>query len=239
VSRYRGIPEVGHSGATGGYRAHLVRYPDQRLSVAVLCNAANANASAMARQVSDVFLPPPAPPAPPGEPDIAPESLDARAGLYRNTRTHEPLRFHVRDGRLRAEPGAELRPVTDSIFEMAGGSRLTFGGSGVILDGGEDYEDVLFERVEEWTPHRSRLADYAGEYHSGEAEVTYVITVQGDALELRRRPAVTTALTPSYADVFVAEGGWLVRFLRGADGRVNGLSLGLGRVRDLRFERLR
>ena len=42
VSRYRGVPEVSHSGATAGYRAFLTRYPDQGLTVAVLCNHAGA-----------------------------------------------------------------------------------------------------------------------------------------------------------------------------------------------------
>ena len=40
VRTYRGTREVSHSGSTGGYRAWLARYPDERLSVAMLCNAA-------------------------------------------------------------------------------------------------------------------------------------------------------------------------------------------------------
>ena len=44
-SRYRGVPEVSHSGATAGYRAFLTRFPAQAVSVAVLCNDGNAEAS--------------------------------------------------------------------------------------------------------------------------------------------------------------------------------------------------
>jgi CubicO group peptidase (beta-lactamase class C family) len=36
--RYRGLPEVSHTGSTAGYRAFLARYPEQRVGVAVLCN---------------------------------------------------------------------------------------------------------------------------------------------------------------------------------------------------------
>lgn len=53
---YKGVPEVYHSGATAGYRAFLTYYPSARLSVAVLCNAGNANATALARSVSDAYL---------------------------------------------------------------------------------------------------------------------------------------------------------------------------------------
>ena len=43
-------------------------------------------------------------------------------------------------------------------------------------------------------------------------------------------------LTPSYRDAF-AQGGIVVTFRRDSTGRVVAVSLGLGRVRDLRFER--
>jgi CubicO group peptidase (beta-lactamase class C family) len=52
---YKGIPEVYHSGATAGYRAFLTYYPSARVSVAVLCNAGNANPR-NSRVVSDLYL---------------------------------------------------------------------------------------------------------------------------------------------------------------------------------------
>jgi hypothetical protein len=56
VRPYRGVPEVSHSGSTAGYRAFLTRYPRQHVSVAVLCNAANANATQYAHAVAAVYL---------------------------------------------------------------------------------------------------------------------------------------------------------------------------------------
>jgi len=53
---YKGVPEVYHSGSTAGYRAFLTSYPSAGLAVAVLCNAGNANATALARTVSDLYL---------------------------------------------------------------------------------------------------------------------------------------------------------------------------------------
>ena len=64
---YKGVREVDHSGATAGYRAHLGRYPDQQVSVAVLCNAGSANATAFAKGAAELYLTglagSPAPPA--------------------------------------------------------------------------------------------------------------------------------------------------------------------------------
>jgi CubicO group peptidase (beta-lactamase class C family) len=53
---YKGLPEVSHSGSTAGYRAFLTRYPDQHLSVAVLCNVTTANPTALAHSVADLYL---------------------------------------------------------------------------------------------------------------------------------------------------------------------------------------
>jgi CubicO group peptidase (beta-lactamase class C family) len=56
VRPWRGIPEVSHSGSTAGYRAFLTRYPDQHLSVAVLCNSGDANATQFAHKVAEAYL---------------------------------------------------------------------------------------------------------------------------------------------------------------------------------------
>lgn len=45
-----GTPEIGHSGATAGYRAHLARWPSVQASAVVLCNAATANATNLLRE---------------------------------------------------------------------------------------------------------------------------------------------------------------------------------------------
>ena len=56
VQPYRGVPEVSHSGSTAGYAAFLTRYPNQHVSVAVLCNAANASPTQAAHAVADIYL---------------------------------------------------------------------------------------------------------------------------------------------------------------------------------------
>jgi len=53
---YRGLHTVSHGGSWGGYRAELLRFPDQHFSVACLCNVGNAGPSRRARQVADIYL---------------------------------------------------------------------------------------------------------------------------------------------------------------------------------------
>ena len=65
LRNYRGVPEVHHSGSTAGYRAQLSRYPDQHVSVAVLCNVSSGNAGPAAQRVADLYLGDALQPAPP------------------------------------------------------------------------------------------------------------------------------------------------------------------------------
>ncbi len=53
---FKGVEEISHAGSTAGYRAWLGRYPSQKLSVAMLCNAGNAPTT-LGRDVAARFLP--------------------------------------------------------------------------------------------------------------------------------------------------------------------------------------
>lgn len=56
IQDYRGLRTVSHGGAWGGYRAELLRFPEQHFSVACLCNRGDANPTKRAHQVADVYL---------------------------------------------------------------------------------------------------------------------------------------------------------------------------------------
>src|SRR5215831_615285 len=56
IREYKGLKEVSHSGSTAGYRAFLTRFPDQHVSVAVLCNVSTGQAEQYAHQLADLYL---------------------------------------------------------------------------------------------------------------------------------------------------------------------------------------
>ena len=56
VGEYKGLRTVEHGGALGGYRAQLLRFPDQHFSVICLCNLAPMNPTALAYRVADIYL---------------------------------------------------------------------------------------------------------------------------------------------------------------------------------------
>jgi CubicO group peptidase (beta-lactamase class C family) len=236
VGKYRGVSEISHAGATAGYRAWLGRYPQHQLSVAVLCNTAEANATELARRVADLYLPAA---ASSGHTTIAatPRQITSRTGLYVNERTGAPILLTAVGERLRVSGGPEL--------DWAAENRARFGADELEFDGPDQFQRHTFEgdrvRYRRVQPAKWRDADlkqFTGVYVSAEADVTFVVSLEGGRLRVRPkgRAAVVQTLTPSYGDAFLMDDS-LVRFYRDARGRVVELGVGTPRVRDLRFAR--
>jgi CubicO group peptidase (beta-lactamase class C family) len=243
VAPYRGTREVSHSGATAGYRAYLARYPEHGLSVALLCNAGSANPSVVYRTV-DAYLGDrlhDEAPVPPAAVAVDAPELERRAGVYRSLRTGVPLRLLMAEGKLRSGGGTELIPLGSSVFAFGpGATRIEFidGPPARVQIRYPDGDTVMYEPIAPADTSATRLAEYAGEYHSNDAEATYTAAVVDGAVVLRMRPSTSVRLAPVYADAFTGPGGSLVQFIRGADGRVQAFTISVERVRNLRFDRV-
>jgi CubicO group peptidase (beta-lactamase class C family) len=210
---FQGFAEISHGGATAGYRAWLGRIPSKGLSVAILCNAASANAPQFAYRIARLYLglSSPAPPVPPN---------DIHPGLYRNVRDHSTVKVERTNGALTFDTW----PVS---------AKVRFVG-GQMLVSNPTYGEDIWERVEPWNP--SDLRPFAGVYASGEAETVLRVVVENGILAIHRRPDASFVLTPTDTDAFECSLG-SIRFLRDASGKIIALSLGQSRVWDLRFTR--
>ena len=242
---FAGVPSITHTGSTAGYRGFIGRYPDQQLSVAILCNVGNANPGALGGQVARVFLGDAASPDPePGEGmALSAGELEAKAGLYREVDTGDPLRITLEDGALRV---GNQRLVAHSASEFQVGAserRLVFGDA---TDGGRadideytgEYYDNTYEPVDEFAPASGQLDAYTGTFHSADAETTLMVAVEDGRLVAKRRPDAVFELEPVYLDAFDAGGLGRIRFDLGADGRAEALGIRQGRVYDMRFQRV-
>lgn len=126
VGRYKGVTETRHSGTTGSYRAYLARYPDPRVSVAVLCNAGDSMPRDSLHAVADLYLADALKPEPvPESVPLSAGELEAITGLYRNIDRGDVIRI----GRA----GDGLRLGDDVPLIVLSASRLT-DGEGTILE---------------------------------------------------------------------------------------------------------
>jgi CubicO group peptidase (beta-lactamase class C family) len=251
VADYDGVREVAHGGSTAGYRTHLARYPDQHVSVAVWCNAANANPAALLHQVADLVLTkPPRAATQAGAVSVRlpAAELTRWAGLYRDPHTDQTVALSAGDTALIAAGGGRGgRGGGGGPWGVALGSarfdtrqgEARFGGAAgrrQFLMLRPDGDTTRFEEVRP-APNAVPMNDYTGTYASDELDVRLTVAVRDGKLVLRRRPADELELRPAYADDFQAQGLGTIRFARDAKGKVKGLAIFAGRVLDVRFNR--
>jgi CubicO group peptidase (beta-lactamase class C family) len=245
VVSYRGIPEWSHSGSTGGYSTFLARYPGRGLSVAVMCNAAGAPATQFTHALVDALVTdfPTAPPLDTVATD--PAAIAKLAGIYRSTRTHQPLVVGSEGGGRGGRGGAAVpRALRDGSYLLANG-RATFDvapdgtprGIRIATNDGDTTTWVFVSRTP-WTPTAEQLSAFAGRYRSDEVGTTWTATVENGRLVLRQRASTSVELTPVYADAFGAGGTFgTVWFTRDARGAVTAMHSGAARVWDIAFTR--
>jgi CubicO group peptidase (beta-lactamase class C family) len=245
---YKGVRQVDHSGSTAGYRADLARYPDQHLSVAVLCNVSSGSATQAGRAVADVYLGDraKAPAVPTATYTLTDAEIASTAGLYRHSTTGVPLTIARGNDGIRVErgqadglnpnPGQLLIAMSASRFVTATRQTWEFDGRGGARMTDAFGRVDVYDKVPAAKPSVDQLKDLAGVYVSDEAETTLLAAVDGDTLVIKRRPDATLRLTPVYADAFAAPQLGLVIFRR-TGGRVTALSVVQDRVWDLRFAR--
>ena len=56
VDKYKGLKDVSHGGATAGYQTFMARYPDNKVSIAVMCNGTSPGAGGIAAGITDDTL---------------------------------------------------------------------------------------------------------------------------------------------------------------------------------------
>ena len=257
---YRGLPTVSHGGAWVGYRAQLLRFPQQHFSVACLCNLAEANPTALAYGVADVYL------ASQLQPVEAPKSaakssspvkvsaadLQRLAGAYRESSSFEVFTLDVRQGQLEGKWGrrtVHLVPTAPGRFRLEG---LSSGPRDVEAVAGPpgsrpklriswtedgELETETYEPVTLWSPGPAELRAYAGRYTSEEVDTTWTLAVEGDQLFIRHRGLPEDPLRPTVDGVFVVR-GIVLAFQKDAAGRVTGFTVNEGRARDIGFRKI-
>ncbi|MGH9796307.1 MAG: serine hydrolase domain-containing protein [Candidatus Acidiferrales bacterium] len=266
VRKHRGLTSVSHGGSWGGYRAELLRFPEQRFSVATLCNVGSSDPSRLARQVAELYLSSAMTPvarratsaagagsetAQGGAETTTAAQLEKYAGVFRNAENGGLRRVSVRDGKLRIDSfGAasmELRAMGGDRFSVAdppSATEIAFDPSRnalVVSRAGEPPEAERFERAEAFAPSLAELSRYAGMYYSEELDVSYRLEMKDGKLWMRVLHDPARELKPAVRDLFVGPFGVRLEFARSNDAalqpRAGSFTVQAGRVRNIRFVR--
>jgi CubicO group peptidase (beta-lactamase class C family) len=250
---YRGLPTEAHGGSYHGFRTELLRFPQQHFSVAVLCNVASANASALAAQVADLYLadvlqPLPKADAEPVEVKIDPQVFDAYAGEYAIDNNGQPVvltfgrqgeRFFLQPP---GQPPVEIFPTSETEFfiKVAPG-RIAFQRE---ADGKVDrvtlhrsQGDVIGRRIVAAATPAQSLSELAGVYYNEELDGELRLAVLDARLFVSNSRGSRTRLAQRSENSFALPGGATFQFARSADGQASGFEYSSSRVRGLKFVR--
>ena len=253
--KYRGLATVDHGGSDAGYRADLLRFPQQHFSIACLCNQAETRPGELTRKVADIYLaeqmkePLPAHSESSAKAVTVPdERLGQYAGLYWKKDDETGMRILHKDGKLflsqSEDENLELTPVAGNRFEQVAYhvaftfDRATDGGSWrlSVQARGQEAPEV-YEGATEFVPTPEQLSGYAGSYVSAEIDPVYRIVVENGRLVLKRLKSKPENLRPTIVDYFESPTGDL-HFQRNSASKITGFLLNSGRIRNFRFTKM-
>ena len=253
----RGGKVVWHSGGAAGYSSLVSRFPEQGLSIAILCNAGEtAETTTFARRIFDLLVPgdraaetaASAPAASAGTTSVEGIDFKDKAGLFFSERTGQPLRLIVNDGRLRIQGGPPLDAVTTDRFRNPRAAlsfmsqdqfELRFVSPDAVELKSMEGQTTRYRRTQPYTPTTADLQAFAGRYENGETSGVLEIAPGKGGLMIRFNnvPGPSFDFRPVDRDTFQM-GGMFVRFRRDKAGSVVGLDYSNPVVRNVGFIRV-
>ena len=256
---YRGLPKVEHGGGGFGSDTEMIRFPEQRLSVAVLCNMRDLDshdhdigAVPLTKKLLDIYLADQFKPSVPAIvsssnpaanatqlPPKTDDDLKRFAGLFWDGRSESVREFVVKDGKL----VASRLPDSGSIeFEYDGANRFRRGPATLTFDkeakgvaiAQPGAPTLTLRRVSDLSASPTTLAQYAGEFYSSDVDASWSFIVARDHLQLNLKNFDNEILQAAFADAFFTSRG-LIHFIRDAKGRISGFEAMNTRVKTVRF----
>jgi CubicO group peptidase (beta-lactamase class C family) len=259
IGDYKGLEMISHGGAFVGFRADMIRFPEQKFSVICLANLNRISPSQLARKVADIFLADQfkeeaakkeAPPAKPRFIKLPKAELKDKAGLYKNPIDGVIWKIALRNGRLAVTTSSlsrfSLSPVSKTKFLVLNAREefsVEFKKKGknkpmlMRVKRGEE-DPSLFESIHFDPPNEEQLEEYTGMYFSEELQVTYRVELKDGKLflvhENSHKDYPDSPLEFMLRDNFIIS-SMRIQFLRNDKNRVESFAVNAGRVKNIRF----
>jgi len=259
IDEYKGLKTIRHGGAFVGFRAELLRFPEQRLSIAIFANRGDASPSRMANQVADLLLKENFTNVGVKNQDqkdvkkdefvhLETNELENFSGHYWNNSSSLARRVYVKNDTLRYSRSetneSKLVPISKNEFKMINvqadvlvkfevneqrENTMSF-----IANGGKPSISI------EYMPKvytKDELLQLSGRYYSSELDVYYSLKPEDDLLMLYINDSKKSSLSPIMKNLFSNDDYGIFEFNNDDEGRLSSFRLAAGRVKNLNFEK--
>ena len=254
---YKGLKMISHGGSFNGFRAEMLRFPEQKFSVICLCNLGSVDATGLATKVADIFLEKQLKQtanasgavSEPTFLKLSEQELAGVTGLYFNPTAVTHRRVIVKDGKLmfviNANYAIELKAVSASRFLMPDiptKVEISFSppqpgkvkNMQVVVNGGKP---EIFETIKPATYTPEELSKFAGTFYSEELDAKYILNIKENKL-IVRLGSEENPLEALFTDAFASPQGLIIRFKRDQQNRIAGFSLSSVRVKEILFSKM-
>jgi len=253
IDKYKGQKTIAHGGAFVGFRAELLRFPDQKTTIAIFANRGDAAPWDMAYQVADIVLK-----------DVLVEDESIEATSSDQNQTQEEYSLEQIAGDYEIESGITIRfsVNTDSldVLQIWNNASYSISRSGLNKFQIPENDDLTFtfsklsdnstqaltivqagsitvaNRAQAFDGSGIDLTEFASTYYSEELDATYHFELVDGNLQLRiasNTSAMDCNLIGTDA-LFIQVGQ--ATFTR-ENGKINGFELDSGRVQGMKFRK--
>lgn len=239
IAKYKGHNNIGHDGATAGYRADLNTFPDMNLAIAFLSNTSQFDSAEpnLSLTLRNIFVSEKDQPEPEKKETVVnvPETvLNSFEGWYKNDRTGSGIKLEVKDKKLFMNTTA-LIPQSENTFKN-GQTLVEINNKNKTLNIISKTDTVPFSKVETAVVNKEYLNTYVGKYASTETNSTIVVFQKDGKLILKLKPNAEYELTPTYKEAFtIADYGGNLYFTKNKKQKTDGMKISLSRARNVVF----
>ena len=242
LGRYAGLSAVSHPGALPGYRAEMIRFPGQRLTVACLCNSGDQDGPVLARRIADVYLEEKLRRLRgPANIDYATSAFPEMDGLWESPQgwilrawsSADGLWAQMADGDFKLFPLNQRQLFTDTGINRLIVTKVSRDELTVAWD---RFPRVTYRRLDGAALQSGEFAPLLGDYRSGEVDTRYRVFVDSGQMWIAGAAAWNIPMEPAGTDRFIA-GSWSLHFIHDSGGRVLGMQLHSPRLWNLWFDK--
>ena len=252
IDEYKGLKRVSHGGGFAGFRAQMVRFPEQKFTVTCLANLGTINPSRLCLQIADIYLADhfkkvekkPEKKKKVKAIALTKEELEGKVGNYEDEQSGAWAVISMKEDKLTIVMRRRfvLTPVTKTRFlaleapydlsiDFIPDERGRIRKAKLTVEG-EERSLVKVPKLTPLTP--AQLKEYAGDYYNDELPVTYKLAVEKGALVFKHKNAPRGAFKAMTRNKFTV-GPFNIEFVRNKRKKITGFVLGAGRAANIEF----
>lgn len=257
IKEYKGLKTVRHGGSFVGFKSEFLRFPEQKLSIAIFANRADARPLRKAYALADLLL----------KEDFKNDKIDDQdqneiasynyiklkskelkkfTGHYWNNTGSYSRKIYLKNDTLRyyrrETSESDLVPISNNEFKMLNVNvdvsvKFLINKEGnLTMSFSVNRGDPTFSK--QYDPRSysiPELAAFEGTYYSKELDVEYTLKRDNDLLMLYIKETKISALKSIMANMFTNAKIGTFLFNTDSNGKILGFKLAAGRVKNLNF----